>query len=107
MRFEALELSLTLIALLREPVRTLARRNPELYRQLRKSLSSVPLNLAEGAGRFGKDGRQHFRIAYGSARESHAALRAAVAWGDLKAEAIEHAMPTFDRLLRLLWGLGR
>ena len=106
MRFEALELSIDLIALLGEPVRTLARRNPDLHRQLRKSLSSVPLNVAEGAGRVGRDREHHFRIAYGSLLESHAALRAAVAWGDLTREAITPALPTLDRLRGILWGLG-
>ncbi len=37
--------------------------------QVIRSASSVPANLAEGAGRSGRDRMHHFRVAYGSAKE--------------------------------------
>jgi len=43
--------------------------------QLRRAASSVALNLAEGAGRFGqKDQKRFFTIAMGSLRECQAVL---------------------------------
>ena len=41
----------------------------DLADQARRAMASVPLNLAEGAGRAGRDRVYHFRIAYGSVKE--------------------------------------
>ena len=43
--------------------------------QVVRSASSVPANLAEGHGRFGKDRAYHWSIAYGSAKEVDTFLR--------------------------------
>ena len=43
--------------------------------QLIRSAGSVPANLAEGHGRFGRDRLHHYRIAYGSAKEVDVHLR--------------------------------
>lgn len=46
-----------------------------IWDQLRRSALSVPLNIAEGhAHGPGKRCRSHFRIAYGSAVETHALI---------------------------------
>ena len=44
--------------------------------QVIRSASSVPANIAEGAGRSGRDRAHHWRIAYASAKEvdSHLSL---------------------------------
>ena len=58
-------------------------------------------NVAEGAGRSGKDRLRFYRHAYASARECRATLDVAAAWGvDLDAPRA-----TLDRLCGLLWGL--
>ncbi len=105
MRFEAFDSSFSLIRALRAVVERLRSLDPDLYRQLRRALSSIPMNLAEGASRCGKDRRHHFRIAEGSAREVDAALRCAEAWGDLETDELRPAFDVLDRLLGLLWGL--
>ena len=105
MRFEALEVSLSLIRSLRAPVQKLRTLDPDLYRQIRRAGSSIPLNLAEGSARTGKDRAHHFRVARGSAQEVQVALRSAEAWGDLQPNEIRASLKTLDRLLRLLWGL--
>ena len=107
MRFVALDVSYSLIRTLRGPLTRVRSVDPDLYRQLRRAAASIPMNLAEGASRCGKDRRHHFRVARGSAREVSAALRVAEAWGDLDAREIEAALDILDRLLGLLWGLTR
>jgi len=42
--------------------------------QLRRSVISIPLNIAEGTGRFGRDAAHFFAIARGSALEAAAVL---------------------------------
>ena len=105
MRFEALEVSLSLIRSLRGPVGRLRVADPDLYRQIRRAGSSIALNLAEGSARNGKDQKHHYRIARGSAKEVQVALRSAEAWGDLKPNELRASLEVLDRLLGLLWGL--
>ena len=107
MRFVALDVSFAFVRTLRKPLERLRSVDPDLYRQLRRAAASIPLNLAEGASRQGKDRRHHFRVAHGSALEAGAALRVAEAWGDLDADVLQPALETLDRLLGLLWGLTR
>ena len=106
MRFEALELSIDLIRQLRAPVVQLRRRDPDLEKQIRRSASGISLSVAEGQRRTGKDRLYHYRVAAGSAAETHTALRVAEAWGYLEARLIEKPLSTLDRILGLLWGLG-
>ena len=105
MRFEALELSIAAIQSLRSPLERLRTKDGDLYRQIRASASSVPLNLAEGRRRVGKDWLQHWRIAAGSAEELRTALRVALAWGDLEESDVEKTLELIDRVLAMLWRL--
>ncbi|MCB9795420.1 MAG: four helix bundle protein [Alphaproteobacteria bacterium] len=52
----------------------LPRGEAELRNQMLRASSSVVLNIAEGCGRTGKAGQNHYRIAAGSAAELCAAL---------------------------------
>ena len=62
----------TAIALLREvmpAIREIERSDPDLAGQIRRSVMSTPLNIAEGSEQVGKRRGLHYRIALGSARE--------------------------------------
>ena len=54
--------------------RTIAQHDADLARQLRRAATSIPLNLAEGAGVSGGHRRQRYMTALGSAREVLACL---------------------------------
>lgn len=107
MRWDVYEVSLELIAGLREPVTLLRSRDPELGSQLRRAASSVPLNLREGRRRAGRDRLHHYRIAAGSADEARAALQVAVAWGSLDQGDVAISLGLLDRLLAMLYRMTR
>ncbi|MEP0772917.1 MAG: four helix bundle protein [Acidobacteriota bacterium] len=73
--------------------------------QLIRSASSVPANLAEGAGRAGRDRLHHWRIAYASAMEADSHLRLLLAPGAVDAAAAQRALDLFDPVRALTWRL--
>jgi len=87
----------------------LVRRAPPTVRSLTdqtvRAATSVPLNLAEGAGRRGRDRVHHYRIAYGSALEARTALELLVATGTVDAAAVAIAEELLDRVAAMTWRL--
>lgn len=77
-----------------------ARVDAGLADQLRRAVASVPLNLAEGSGRTGRDRLRHYRIALGSAKELRAAL---VIAGALYGADIAASDGLADRVCAMLW----
>ena len=105
--FVALEVSLELIRALQDPLRILRQHDAPLATQITRAASSVPLNLAEGRRRAGRDRLHSFRIASGSADEVNVGLRVAEAWDWLDDSQLERPLQLGDRLLALIWGLTR
>ncbi|MCB9897279.1 MAG: four helix bundle protein [Planctomycetes bacterium] len=105
--FDALEISLETIAALREPLRVIRSTDGDLYRQMRRAGSSIPLNIAEGGRRVGKDRKHLWRVALGSAEEVRVALRTAVAWGDLDEARLVRPLALLDRVTAMLWKMTR
>jgi four helix bundle protein len=73
--------------------------------QLIRSASSVPANLAEGHGRFGRDRQHHWRIAYGSAKEVDCHLRLLTAAGAVNETSAKEALHGFDQVRAMTWRL--
>ena len=107
MSLDALEVSLDVIRTLRAPLAAIRVCDPKLYDQIRRAVSSVALNIAEGQGRLGRDRRHFWRIAAGSANEVRTALRVAMAWGDLTPESVEPTLTLLDRVAAMLWRMTR
>lgn len=80
-KFEVFEVSLELIAALRPVADQLLKQDCDLVAQLKRSASSISLNISKGSQRSGRDRVHHYRIAAGSAAETLAALKVAQAWG--------------------------
>ena len=81
---QCLRIHETAVELVREGVivaRQIERHDPDLARQLRRALTSVPLNIAEGSVQTGKRRALHDRIAMGSAEEAKSAMMVADAAG--------------------------
>jgi len=73
--------------------------------QVIRSASSVPANLAEGHGRFGRDRIHHWRIAYGSAKEVDCHLRLLAGAHAVNRETTDHALRLFDEVRAITWRL--
>jgi four helix bundle protein len=73
--------------------------------QVVRSASSVPANLSEGHGRFGRDRLHHWRIAYGSAKEVDTHLRLLVEIGAIDRGQTESALNLFDDVRAMTWRL--
>ncbi|MCP4902248.1 MAG: four helix bundle protein [bacterium] len=91
--------------------RTLAlvRRVPAPFKSLAdqaiRAANSVPANLSEGQGRFGRDRFNHWRIAYGSAMEVDTFLRLLSSAGVVDLSQDEKAVELFDQVRAMTWRL--
>ena len=103
--FDAYDVALEIVATVAPLVDRIRRRDPDLGKQMRRALASIPLNLAEGRRRQGKDRHYHYTIAAGSTDEVAASLDVAAACGWLEGLAVEPALRLLDRELAMLWRL--
>jgi four helix bundle protein len=97
--------SLDLVRLVRPLVAVVVREDPDLARQLRRALSSIPLNIAEGESALGRNQRVRLVTALGSAREARACLEVAEAMGYVRETQIAAAMDSFDHVAAMLFRL--
>src|SRR5215470_4937885 len=107
MGFVAYEVSLEMVKSAAPVIQAVARRDRALADQMRRAASSVPLNIAEGARRTGRDRKHSYRIAAGSAHELRTAIRVAESWGYLDPQSVGAVDALLDRELALLWGLTK
>ena len=103
--FDALDLAQRAAILVLDLLRSAPPTMRTLTDQALRAVTSVPLNLAEGPGRCGRDRLHHWRIAYGSALEARTALEllAATRCVDTGAAAAAEAM--LDRVSAMTWRL--
>jgi four helix bundle protein len=107
MALQVAELSFELIEALRPLVPRIKRHDRSLSDQLVRAASSVALNIAEGDASDPGNQKARFFTAAGSASESLAALRVAVAWGYIAREEAEAAAALLRRIGAMLWKLTK
>lgn len=79
-----------------------------LCTQIRRAVTSIPLNLAEGSARFSYREKVRFvEYAYGSLNEVYCQLCIAVDLKYIKQEEVDSLKPTINHLGRMLKGLRR
>jgi len=105
-RFIVLDLSIQAIEVLRPVVAQIREHDRDLGEQLRRALSSVVLNIAEGRRSQGGHRTARFSTAAGSNSESRAALHLAVAWGYVTADDIAAGEAALDRVGAMLHALS-
>jgi four helix bundle protein len=101
------EFSFQLVEALRPLLPKIKRCDRGLADQLQRAASSCALNLAEGQLSDPGNRRARFFTAAGSANESLAALRVAMAWGYIAPADAAAAMSLCRRLVAGLWKLTR
>ena len=100
--FVVLELIRSLVPLIRD----IERHDSDLARQLKRAMSSVPLNIAEGSYSRGKNRLVRYHTALGSTREALACLETAAAFGYIAqvdatmTTSFDHVLGTLVRLVR-------
>ena len=72
-----------------------------------RASARIPLAIAEGAGRQGRDRRHLWRVAYGTARETTAVVELLVALEAVDVDAGQSVLARLDRVQAMLWGAIR
>jgi len=102
-----LEHSLEIVELARPLIEAVYRRDRDLASQLRRAISSVALNLAEGFGCTGGSARARFETARGSLSEGQAGIRVAVAWRYVTQASANELLESMHSLGGRVFGLCR
>jgi len=95
---EAAGIAISLVMRVPAPLKSIAD-------QVIRSASSVPANLSEGHGRFGRDRMHHWRIAYGSAKEVDTHLRLLIHTDAIDSFRAREALNLFDDVRAMTWRL--
>ena len=106
-RLDAYKVAVTFLGLASKLPAKIPRGHGELTDQLRRAALSIPLNIAEGSGKFNKDAARFYAIARGSALECAAILDAFEAMDLLDPAALRNARDLLERVVSMLTGLIR
>ena len=108
-RDELLNIVINTVATARPLVDAVQRKDRDLADQVRRALSSICLNTAEGFGTSARNGncRLRFESARGSLYEAQSGLRVAVAWGYFTTEQVAPTLAALDGIAKRLYGLAR
>jgi four helix bundle protein len=107
MSFEAFDRTLDLVTTLRPLLDKIGARDTDLEKQLRRAVTSIGLNLSEGAERAKGDRKRLFAYAHGSAAEVLAGLRIAATFGYVTAEQAAPAVDLAGRVKAMTYRLAR
>ncbi len=76
--------------------------------QIRRAITSVPSNIAEGSGRISLKEQIHFlEIAYGSLMESYNQLLIAIELTYITEQSVDEIKPTIDAVAKMINGLRK
>ena len=105
-KFKVLEMAKSAAKETIELTRKLNYDSAELKKQLIRSVTSVPLNIAEANGRKGKDKNYHFHIAYASAKESIVNIELLIMLGAICENRAKICLSNLDQICAILYKLN-
>ena len=105
MALQVQNVALDMIRCIQPLMEHIARRDKDLARQIRRSASSVALNIAEAKHSDPGNRRARFHTAAGSASEALVALKVASAWQYIAETQAVEALELLDRILAMLYRL--
>ena len=106
-RLDVYRASIQFLGLMSKLVAGVPRGHGDLVDQLRRAALSVPLNLAEGSGKFSRDAVRFYAIARGSALECAAVLDALEALAVFGEADLSQPRELLERVVSMLTGLIR
>lgn len=98
--------SISIVKLVGRTYHQIAKHDPDLARQMRRAVSSITLNIAEGAAMTGGNQRQRYITALGSAKETRACFDIAEALDyipPMSDEDVQHFRKVIGVLVRNIW----
>ena len=98
--------SLELVASVSKLSRRVQEHDGDLARQMRRAVTSVPLNMQEGLYSRAGNRVARFHDSMASAKETMACLHVSAAAGYLPAEAITEDLDRIDHVVATLWRLA-
>jgi four helix bundle protein len=106
-RLDAYRSATLFLATVTKLVTQIPKGHSDLVDQLRRAALSVPLNIAEGSGKFGRDAARFYTIARGSALECAAILDALEALEVVDERSLQKPRGLLERVVSMLTGLIR
>jgi four helix bundle protein len=91
---------------LRQVLAVVRKRDRALFDQIQRAMNSVVLNISEAEGNDPGTAKARFASACGSAKEVHAGLQIAVAYGYLGSARVAEADITLDQVCAMSWRLS-
>jgi four helix bundle protein len=85
-------------------VERVQRHDADLAKQMRRAMSSVPLNVAEGMYSAGGNRKLRYHTAMGSMRETLACIEVATSLGYVEVE--DHVLASIDHVMGTLYNLS-
>ena len=105
-KFKVLEMAKMAAKETIELTRKLNYESAELKKQLVRSVTSVPLNIAEANDRKGKDRKYHFNVAYTSAKESIVNIELLIMLGSVCEKRARLCLSNLDQICAILYRLN-
>ena len=105
---EQLQIFDVALVMVREVVllaRRVERRDRDLARQMRRSSTSVALNISEGTYARGGNKRARYQTAAAEAAETSAAIELAAAAGYISSSGHERTLDRLDHIAAVMWKL--
>ena len=100
-------IALELVASVVKLTRIIQQHDPDLARQMKRAVASVPLNMQEGLYSKGGNRIARFHDAMGSAKEIMACLDVSVAAEYLPPESVVDDLERIDHIVATLWKMSR